>query len=88
MIKEKQDFYRKPKDYNKILELPIYEPTVEEFKQPMLLIKKLYDLNYHKYGCIKIKTPESWNPEFSYNYANKKVTTRIQKLRNLTKGKV
>jgi len=70
------------------MEMPVYEPTNEEFKEPFLLIKKLVDLGYHKYGCIKLKTPKTWNPEFSYSRPDKKLTTRKQILRDLIKGKV
>jgi len=80
-------FLRDPKSYQKIMEIPVYEPTNEEFKEPFLLIKKLVDLGYHKYGCIKLKTPKTWNPEFSYSRPDKKLTTRKQILRDLIKGK-
>lgn len=86
--KEEPKFLRDPKAYTKILELPVYEPTNEEFKEPLLLIRKLYELGYHKYGCIKIKTPRSWNPEFSFSNIDKKISTRKQNLRDLVRGKV
>ena len=88
VIEPPETFLRDPKSYNKIQELPVYEPTNEEFKQPLLLIRKLMDLGYDKYGCIKIITPKSWNPEFAFNRPDKKLTTRKQNLRDLTKGKV
>jgi len=87
VIEPPETFLRDPKSYNKIQELPVYEPTNEEFKQPLLLIRKLMDLGYDKYGCIKIITPKSWNPEFAFNRPDKKLTTRKQNLRDLTKGK-
>ena len=79
---------RTPQSYNKIIELPVYEPTNEEFKQPLLLIRKLCKLGYDKYGCVKVKTPKSWKPEFALNNPEKKITTRKQSLRDLVKGKV
>jgi len=45
-------------------------------------------MGYAKYGCVKIKPPKDWNPEFSFNPKNKKLTTREQILRNLNEGKV
>lgn len=88
IIEPAPTFLRDPKSYLEILELPVYEPTNEEFKQPLLLIKKLCDLGYDKYGCIKIVTPKSWNPDFAFTRQDKKLTTRKQNLRDLTKGKV
>ena len=88
-VKEPEVTYlRDPKAYAKIMELPIYEPTTEEFKQPFLLIRRLYELGYEKYGCVKIRTPKSWNPKFSFDNDDKKLTTRKQNLKDLMKGKV
>lgn len=78
---------RDPNLYNYIPEFPVYEPSTEEFDKPILLISKLKSLG-EKYGCIKIRPPPSWNPKFSIPNMNKPITTRIQKLSNLTKGEV
>lgn len=79
-------FPRDPLVYSEIPELPVYQPTTAEFKQPINLIRKLKELGFDKIGAIKIIPPKSWNPEFSFNQSDKKLTTRIQLLRELCKG--
>jgi len=79
---------REPESYLNIPEIPIYEPTAEEFRQPISLINKLKEMGYEKYGCVKLRAPAEWNPEFSLTLQNKKIATRTQVLQNLTKGKV
>jgi len=81
-------FPRDPKLYRKIQEVPTYEPTLAEFKQPLLLLRKLKEQGFEKYGAVKIRAPKNWNPQFSFNQNDKKLTTRIQVLRDLCKGKV
>jgi len=45
-------------------------------------------MGYEKYGCVKLRAPDEWNPEFSLALQNKKIATRTQVLQNLIKGKV
>jgi len=80
-------FLREPESYLNIPEIPIYEPTAEEFRQPISLINKLREMGYEKYGCVKLRAPDEWNPEFSLALQNKKIATRTQVLQNLIKGK-
>lgn len=79
---------REPQDYINIPEIPIYEPTAEEFRDPIPLIKKLRDEGYDKFGCVKIIAPTEWDPEFSLSLQDRKITTRKQILQDLIKGKV
>ncbi len=39
------EFQRHPDEFN-FLELPIYEATEDEFKEPFKLVTKLYELGY------------------------------------------
>jgi len=84
----KHGLLRDPDAYLEIPEIPTYEPTIEEFNNPLFLFQKLSKMGYAKIGCVKIKPPKSWNPEFSFNPKNKKLSTREQILRNLNEGKV
>ncbi len=93
-IKEIEDkphqnkFPRDPSLYLQIPEIPVYEATMEEFKQPLLLMKKLREQGYEKFGCIKIKPPTQWDPDFALSNLDKKITTRIQNLNELIRGEV
>lgn len=50
--------------FSKIPEVPVYEPSEEEFNDPLELIRKLAVNGYEKYGCVKIRPPSSWKPGF------------------------
>jgi len=54
----------------------------------LLLIKKLRDQGFEKFGCVKIKAPPQWKPEFALANLDKKITTRIQNLNELIRGEV
>ena len=82
------DFTRDPESYLAFKEIPVYEPTAEEFRQPIALINRLKEMGYDKSGCVKIRAPPEWDPKFSLSLQDKKITTRKQKLQDLTKGKV
>ena len=82
------NFTRDPQSYLSFQEIPIYEPTAAEFREPIALINKLKEMGYDQFGCVKIKAPLEWNPKFSLTLEDKKITTRKQTLQDLTKGKV
>lgn len=82
------DFTRDPESYLGFQEIPVYEPTAEEFRQPIPLINRLKEMGYDKFGCVKIRAPPEWDPKFSLSLQDKKITTRKQTLQHLTKGKV
>ena len=70
------------------MNIPVYEPTTQEFRDPFLLFEKLSKLGYEKFGCVKIKPPSTWKPTFQFNYVEKRLTTRKQVIQDLCKGKV
>lgn len=80
-------FLRSPESYSKISEIPCYEPTVDEFNDPFLLIQNLSKRGFKNYGCVKIKAPLNWGSRFSFN-PQKKITIRRQILKSLYEGKV
>lgn len=80
-------FLRQPESYSQILEIPCYEPTIDEFNEPFLLIQNLTKQGFQKYGCVKIKAPLNWGSNFSFN-PQKKLTIRRQILKCLYEGKV
>ena len=45
-------------------------------------------MDFGKIGAVKIVPPKNWKHEFSFTSNGKKLTTRIQKLRDLAKGVV
>jgi hypothetical protein len=77
---------RDAKDYAKLDMIPVYFPSHQEFEHPMRLIEKLK--SYEKYGAVVIRAPSSFRPICMFDYIDKKVTTRVQVLQNLVKGRV
>ena len=45
-------------------EAPTFRPTVEEFRDPMQYIRKIYPEGV-KYGICKIIPPDAWDPTFA-----------------------
>ena len=76
------------KDFADIPEVPIYRCSEEEFREPVLLLQKLRELGYEKYGCVKLVPPKSFKPPFSFDGNGKSLTTRKQVLQQLTRGEV
>jgi len=87
VVESHPNYMRNASSYNEIPEVPIYEPTAEEFANPLRLIEILNEKGFAKYGCVKIRPPKSWKPEFSFNPSNKKLNVREQLLSNLNEGK-
>jgi hypothetical protein len=56
-------------------------------KDPIALLLKLQE-QFEKYGAVKLKCCPEWKPAFSFRYTDKGITTRIQKVHKLKKGKV
>lgn len=63
-------------------EAPVFEPTPEEFADPLSYIAKIRPLA-EKTGICKIKPPARWQPPFSLNVDELKFTPRVQKLNEL-----
>lgn len=54
---------------------------------PIELLLKLQQ-KYKNYGAVKLTSCPEWKPSFCFKYTDKGITTRIQKIHKLKKGKV
>lgn len=63
-------------------EAPVFEPSVEEFQDPLRYINKIRPVA-EKAGICKIKPPPDWQPPFSIDVDRFKFTPRIQRLNEL-----
>jgi hypothetical protein len=54
---------------------------------PVKLFLKLQD-KYKSYGAVKVTSADEWKSPFYFKYTDKAITTRIQKIHKLSKGKV
>ncbi|XP_050430388.1 lysine-specific demethylase lid [Adelges cooleyi] len=63
-------------------EAPVFEPTVEEFKDPLKYIAKIRSVA-QAHGICKIRPPPDWHPPFCVDVDKFKFTPRIQKLNEL-----
>lgn len=63
-------------------EAPVFEPTSEEFKDPLKYIAKIRSKALET-GICKIRPPSDWHPPFCVDVDNFKFTPRIQKLNEL-----
>ncbi|KAM4664592.1 lysine-specific demethylase 5C isoform 2-T2 [Discoglossus pictus] len=72
---ESEDFVPPP-------ECPVFEPTWEEFKDPLGYIAKIRPIA-EKSGICKIRPPVDWQPPFAVEVDNFHFTPRIQRLNEL-----
>ncbi|XP_075219892.1 lysine-specific demethylase 5A-like isoform X2 [Lycorma delicatula] len=63
-------------------EAPVFEPSREEFKDPLLYINKIRPIA-EKHGICKIRPPTDWQPPFAVDVDHFKFTPRIQRLNEL-----
>lgn len=63
-------------------EVPVFYPTMDEFKDPLEYIAKIRSVG-EQYGICKIKPPTDWHPPFCLDVDNFKFTPRVQKLNEL-----
>ncbi|XP_063620870.1 lysine-specific demethylase 5-like [Cydia splendana] len=63
-------------------EAPVFEPTAEEFMDPLGYIAKIRPVA-EKTGICKIKPPARWQPPFSLDVDKLKFVPRIQKVNEL-----
>jgi len=61
---------------------PTYEPSNEEFQDPLSYINKIRPLA-EKYGICKIKPPPDWQPPFAVDVDRFKFVPRVQRLNEL-----
>ena len=46
---------------------------------PLALVKELEDA-YSEYGAVKLTVSEAWNSPYSFGYADRPITVRVQTL--------
>ncbi|XP_058875912.1 lysine-specific demethylase 5C-like, partial [Acipenser ruthenus] len=63
-------------------ECPVFEPTREEFADPLGYIAKIRPIA-EKSGICKIRPPADWQPPFAVDVDNFRFTPRIQRLNEL-----
>ncbi|XP_063063979.1 lysine-specific demethylase 5C [Engraulis encrasicolus] len=63
-------------------ECPVFEPSWEEFSDPMGYIAKIRPIA-EKSGICKIRPPPDWQPPFAVEVDNFRFTPRIQRLNEL-----
>ncbi|XP_028397957.1 lysine-specific demethylase 5A-like [Dendronephthya gigantea] len=63
-------------------EAPVFEPTEEEFQDPLAFITKIRPY-VEKVGICKIRPPPEWQPPFSVDVEKFRFTPRVQKLNEL-----
>uniref|UniRef100_A0A3B4A985 JmjN domain-containing protein n=1 Tax=Periophthalmus magnuspinnatus TaxID=409849 RepID=A0A3B4A985_9GOBI len=63
-------------------ECPVFEPSWEEFQDPLGYIAKIRPIA-EKSGICKIRPPPDWQPPFSVELDTFRFTPRIQRLNEL-----
>ncbi|XP_077473305.1 lysine-specific demethylase 5C isoform X2 [Stigmatopora argus] len=63
-------------------ECPVFEPSLEEFQDPLGYIAKIRPIA-EKSGICKIRPPQDWQPPFSVELDTFRFTPRIQRLNEL-----
>lgn len=68
--------------FNPPPEAPVFEPTEEEFQDPLAYIAKIRPYA-EKTGICKIRPPPEWQPPFSVDVESFRFTPRVQRLNEL-----
>lgn len=63
-------------------EAPVFEPTEEEFSDPLAYISKIRPIAENT-GICKIRPPNNWQPPFAVDVDKLRFTPRIQRLNEL-----
>ncbi|KAF6031963.1 KDM5A [Bugula neritina] len=63
-------------------EAPVFEPTYEDFEDPIAFITKIRPI-VEKVGICKIRPPAEWQPPFVVDVENFKFVPRMQKINEL-----
>ncbi|XP_043916445.1 lysine-specific demethylase 5C isoform X2 [Protopterus annectens] len=71
-----------PEEFVPPPECPVFEPTWEEFEDPLEYIAKIRPIA-EKAGICKIRPPVDWQPPFAVEVDNFRFTPRIQRLNEL-----
>ncbi|EUD68980.1 hypothetical protein C922_00671 [Plasmodium inui San Antonio 1] len=72
--------------YKNIEEIPVIHTTMEELSNPILFFEKYNSIGL-KYGAMKVKPPNFFQPQFNSYYLNMKFNIRKQKINELKNGK-
>ncbi|GAW83499.1 JmjC domain containing protein [Plasmodium gonderi] len=72
--------------YENIEEIPVIHTTMEELSNPILFFEKYNSIGL-KYGAMKVKPPNFFEPQFNSHYINMKFNIRKQKINELKHGK-
>ncbi|GAB68955.1 JmjC domain containing protein [Plasmodium cynomolgi strain B] len=72
--------------YKNIEEIPVIHTTMEELSNPILFFEKYNSIGL-KYGAMKVKPPNFFEPQFNSYYLNMKFNIRKQKINELKHGK-
>ncbi|KAK2189152.1 hypothetical protein NP493_114g03072 [Ridgeia piscesae] len=68
-------------------EAPVFEPTWEEFQEPLVYIAKIKPIA-EKAGICKVRPPPQWQPPFAANVDTFKFIPRLQRLNELEWSKI
>ncbi|TFY58942.1 hypothetical protein EVG20_g7972, partial [Dentipellis fragilis] len=63
-------------------DVPVFYPTLEEFKDPMAYIGRISE-KARAYGMCKVVPPEGWKMPFVTDTENFRFTTRLQRLNSI-----
>ncbi|XP_014239393.1 lysine-specific demethylase lid-like [Cimex lectularius] len=63
-------------------EAPVFDPTEEEFRDPLSYINKIRPIA-EKTGICRIRPPVDWQPPFAADVTNFRFTPRLQRLNEL-----
>ncbi|KJP86458.1 hypothetical protein AK88_03920 [Plasmodium fragile] len=72
--------------YKNIEQIPVIHTTMEELSNPILFFEKYNSIGL-KYGAMKVKPPNFFEPQFNSYYLSMKFNIRKQKINELKHGK-
>ncbi|ANQ09409.1 Uncharacterized protein PCOAH_00040210 [Plasmodium coatneyi] len=84
--KNSADHHSNNSIYKNIEEIPVIHTTMEELANPILFFEKYNSIGL-KYGAMKVKPPNFFEPQFNSYYLNMKFNIRKQKINELKHGK-
>ena len=71
-----------------IKEVPNIKLTVAQMNSdPLALIREL-ERAYAEFGAVKLTVSDAWNCPFTFGYADRPITVRVQTVQELQQGKV
>lgn len=74
--------------YSKIPSIPEVQLSLADMEgDPVELLMRLEE-EFKEYGGVKLVASREWRPPFSFRFGDRGITTRIQHLHKLGRGKV